>query len=696
MTIKDLAEMVLNFGLVAQKCVRRADHAVTLTRANPASFISVSAASQAITTYIRTHLHRCDVQQDIPLLLRHVLSGTDADDDLLPALYSRSGGAQCSAHPENRITNFRRGTMVWYLSRATGAPCPFARAGIRLSDYGENGKVGQSGNEVREKKRAKMLQRRAIDQSCGQKRKRSLRSCVTAAMAHDSATDSESDHDKPPPKVKLTLRLKPLAKCTSSPSSSTQAPTTPNNVIDLTKDINPSPSESDSDSAMSVDDSDEEPQSRCAERQQQPEDSPFCLPPYPRRSISIPPYTPSVDESHSRYISTSQLYREPFRRSPSVAYSISSPPPESEDEEDEAQVSMTRSRRNFYSFSDDEDEDNDDWDEEGEVDSEVDGETIWESPGPRSPSAPLSLSSLPETKVKEEPRDVQGMLDAWDHFDSSVADAKVVEVIAQAAASLNPDTIGGSANLASRVKVESQDPWDWEAPFGQNQEWGIGMGEETIRIKQEDFDLGIDSLFPSVGDDSFELEDESLERECEDVQATIRRAKTAPLSQTHISTIFPNSPSPSTSYSAPPQPMRAAISTGSVSSSSHPLTLPPPMSPGAAALVQLIQALSVQSPTTPTTGCIPPPVESSPQPPTPPPPPSVPPSSLVLTPTIPSSPCPQACVSPQAIKASPNLGPAKGEAEGIVVHTCQPCKPPISATQIEGKFIPSRTSKLLT
>ena len=92
------------------------------------------------------------MQQDYPLLLRHVLSGTASDDDLVPALHSRSGGAHCPLpQGEQRITNFRRGTVVWYLSRAAGVPCPFARAGIRLCDYTENGKVGLSATPGKEK-----------------------------------------------------------------------------------------------------------------------------------------------------------------------------------------------------------------------------------------------------------------------------------------------------------------------------------------------------------------------------------------------------------------------------------------------------------------------------------------------------------------------------------------------------------------
>jgi hypothetical protein len=350
---------------------------------------------------------------------------------------------------------------------------------------------------------------------------------------------------------------------------------------------------------------------------------------------------------------------------------------------------MVRSRRNFYSFSDDDDDDDndDDWDEEGEVDSEADGETLWESPGPRSPSAPFSEPPLPETRVKEEPRNVQGMLDAWDHFDSSVADAKVVEVIAQAAAVLNPDTIGGSVSPASRIKVEPQNPWDWEPPLVQQRNWTLGMAEDTIRIKQEEFDLGIDSLFPNVGDDSFDLDDEGLGRDNEVVRTTIsQRAKTAPLTQHSASSLFSNTPSPFNS-SALPHTIRTAVSTESKSSNSHSLAIPPPMSPGATALVQLIQALSVQSPTTPTAGCFPPASDPPAQCSLVPTPPSVPPLSLVLSSPSPSPSVQEPCVSPQAMKANLNVSLSKGEAEGIVVRTCQPCNPPISATQIEGKFM---------
>lgn len=575
---------------------------------------SLSAASQAITTYIRSHLHRCESQQDIPLLMRHVLSGTDVDDHLLPALYSTSGGAQSSVHPHNnRVTNFRRGTMVWYLSRATGAPCPFARAGIRLCDYGENSSTPQSASRSNKK-----LNPPDHHESCGQKRKRSLRS----AYAATPDSPPVSDHGSPPPKVKLTLRLKPLTNLTISPDP-------------------------ESDASMSTDNSDS----------QQPDLS---------RSIS-------------------PLYF----RSPSLTHSISSPPPESDDDEEEddddegddddgeedegeeesdleeeeesdlEEVFFTHSTHNFYSFSEDQGQD---WDGEGPVDSEADGDTLWESPGPRSPSA-----SFPETKVKEEPTDVQSMLDAWDHFDSSVADAKVVQVIAQAAAVLNPNTIPGSTAATSPVKIESLDPWDWEPPGvpHHQQEWTLGMAEETIQIKQEELDLGFDSLFPGLG----KWQDQDSQYR----DTVTQRAKTAPLS--HASTLFPDS---SSSSSATPSPLSPRVATPMepISTTSSSLPLPP-------GLIQLIQVLSVQSPTTPTVNGFSQPHDPPVQSLIPPPPVSIPPSSLVLVSTSSTFPVQQPCVSPQTIKSFSIA--CKEDAEGIVVHTCQPCNPPISATQIEGK-----------
>lgn len=413
---------------------------------------NVSAASQAITTYLRVHQARCEEQQDHPLVLSHQLSGTISDDDLLPALYSRSGGAHCTA-VDNRATNFRKGTAVWYLSRATGAPCPFTRAGIRLSDYTEDGKVGAF-MAAKAKKNKVAKQRRMEEQQCGQKRKRPLRGCVARA----SSSDSENDVEKRPPKVKLTLRLKPLPASTSR------------DIIDISRDSSQDESSNESsDDSMSVVSSDDE----SLPTQEKEQEEPWSLPPYPRRSISIPCYTPSFDGPYPFFPPPIQP-NDPFRRSPSAG-SIGSPPPDSEDEADDFHITMTRAG----TFSDglaDADLDSDD--------SEADRDTQWESPGPRSPSAPL-ISSPNHVTVKEEPRDVQGMLEAWDDFDSSVADAKVAEVFSQAA---------GSVDVS--IKPETFDLWDWDSNQDiSTAEWPISP-DDSARVKHEDF--GVDPLFPEA------------------------------------------------------------------------------------------------------------------------------------------------------------------------------------------------------
>ncbi|KAJ7063128.1 hypothetical protein C8F01DRAFT_1131661 [Mycena amicta] len=392
MTIKDLAEMTVAQGLVCQ---------------------NISAASQAITTYIRSHLLRVDSQGDHPLILKHVLSGTPDDDDLLPALHSKSGGAHCTINTDNRTTNFRRGTTVWYLSGATGAPCPFARAGIMLCEYGENGRVGSQYAVNRDKKKAREPQA----EQCGSKRKRSLR----GGDALNSDSDSSMEQAKPPPKVKLTLRLKPLRAFAST------EPAVP----------------------LDSDESDSEP------AQQAEKDESWSLPPYPRRSISIPCCTPSDDNIY--YYS-----QRPYQRSSSVPYSVASPPPDSEDDNGDFHISMTSqrassSRARYRVRKHDDVSDWEDWDADDDDDSEGDGETMWESPGPRSPSAP----ALAEIEVKQEPRDF------WDE---------------EAALGL----------VSDNVKVELEDDWDWPS---------LPWAEDEHLIKQEE---DIESLSLSS---SFEFRD---------------------------------------------------------------------------------------------------------------------------------------------------------------------------------------------
>ncbi|KAH7877599.1 uncharacterized protein C8R40DRAFT_905653 [Lentinula edodes] len=406
MTIKDLSEMTMTMGY---------------------NCLNVSAASQAITTYIRAHLQRCEVQQDQPLLLKHVLSGTAADDDLLPALYSTCGGASSST--ESRATNFRRGTVVWYLSRSTGAPCPFARAGIRLCDYVDLGASQTT------------LKKHIDPQQCGQKRKRrSTRECVlkNSALLEQSRESTRSlsplssivdsevsedsdvspDIDEPPPvKVKLTLKLPPLTRVRME-----------------------------------------------AALAKSPQESPVS-----------------------------------YRRSPSVPYSvasIASPPPESDNEEEdsgsdddndngsstgrEIDISMDVDDTSVdeeilpEDLDDDEAQFSDEWDDDN--DEEV--STTWESPGPRSPSA-----QPPAFRVKEEPRDVQGLLDQWEY------DLDLKEPLVK----------------SEDASLPTWD-WDWESGYhsyiapssSPSNNSSASMSPIQSRIKQEDeFDLSLSFSGPA-------------------------------------------------------------------------------------------------------------------------------------------------------------------------------------------------------
>ena len=402
---------------------------------------------------MRNHAQRCETQQDQPLLLRHIMSGTPSDDELVAGLYSRVGGAHCTqAEDQNRLTNFRRGTAVWYLSKAAGAPCPFARAGIRLCDYNENGKVGMPINAGREKKRERDRLRKA-----GQKRKRLLRSC--ADKVPESVSDSSDEEDRRPPKVKLTLRLKPSLTPTPSESSDIVAPDSragnmPNPLPNTTDDAAQS-DQSDSDS-MSVDSDGEDSVTSSPS-------SPSC--PQPPAAFPTAYYAP-VPTFRSSFSPDLPLHSDIARRSPSVPYSAlsGSPPPDSEEEDEDFHITMTGARRlsigRLHTPSEDDDSA---WEDECSGDLDADAETQWESPGPRSPSAQLDEDIV----VKEEPTDVRGLLDAWEHLDNAATDLKVIDIVAQAAA---------AERQAERSSSDDFAAWSWPSLYP----------EDFVRIKQED------------------------------------------------------------------------------------------------------------------------------------------------------------------------------------------------------------------
>lgn len=366
---------------------------------------------------------RCEAQQDHPLLLRHVLSGTLTDDELVPALYSRMGGATNPTKPtlkdvavdakgvaqvaqgaleKERLTNFRRGTMVWYLSKAAGVSCPFARVGIRLCEYGKEGKVvEQHADELQPglKKHAN-----PDEAQCGEKRKRLRRGCrrdsagslegsIAGRDRQSPAADSgygepstDCSDDERPPKVKLTLRLRPSLPCAPTPAAAAR----PIEVIDLSNDVTGSSSEDDDD-ADDADDVDVRPDL--------PE-APWSLPPYPRRSISVPCYTPTCDErTHSPSFSAQPRVTDERRRSPSVPWSASPPP----------------------------DSDHDDFDLD--VDSDVDWDSSLSAPSP-APALQVKVETTDDLQpFKHESADIRDMLDAWEDLDcaptSTVSSATV-------------------------------------------------------------------------------------------------------------------------------------------------------------------------------------------------------------------------------------------------------------------------------
>lgn len=595
MTVKDLADMVVNYGLVCQ---------------------NVSAASQAITTYIRTHLGRCDAQQDCPLLLRHTLSGTTHDDDLLPALHSTSGGAQSTAPPEERATNFRRGTQVWYLSKAAGAPCPFARAGIRICDYGENGRLGLL-NDTKDKQRLKERQKR-VD-GCGSKRKRPTRSCV----------NHESDSEPPPEqRVKLTLRLKPLnTPQSSSPPNGTPDPSSAEPIIDFNHDDDACDhTEQDTSAPLS-------PRSEAT----------WTLPPYPRRSIAIPTYTPTFD---GPYPDLQPSFNTRLRRSPSMR-SLASPPPESDESDDEDDY------EDYYPpppnpVSDQEEglpvSDGlltttiDEFDIDGDLDSER-----FDSPGPQSPplySMPLPMSDPVKVAVKQEPTVVEGLLDHWD-------------------AEYGGHSFDGMYDTG--VKAEPEMYGRYSVPV--KREWSTPstISEDDQSVKQEETEGMLplpsspDSGFPGVSDEELSILYSHFAASLTDVPALEYSYR-----EREDSWQDDGPSSPAVEYPTAPTRVRTISSPPPLSSLTSAFMTPPPLS---AASQESWAPFSPISPATPSLT-------------------SVFASMSMSSPTIPG---PGVSPSALALPFSHSLQPApRYDHQQVIMHTIEPCNPAITATQIEG------------
>ena len=188
-------------------------------------------------------------------------------------------------------------------------------------------------------------------------------------------------------------------------------------------------------------------------------------------------YTPAPSGS---YPQPSPL-RDEYRRSPSIAYSFASPPPESE--EDDA-VNSPQSQ---------EDTDNE-WDadfddSEEDIDVDADAETQWESPGPRSPSAPIMDTSSLDVVVKQE--DPQEALHPWDTFASVVPEeSKIAEVLARASSGVYHVEAQGT----SEVKTEPFDAWIWDMAYRDSTPDWFARSISTepdalVQVKQEEFEF---------------------------------------------------------------------------------------------------------------------------------------------------------------------------------------------------------------
>ncbi|KAF8507253.1 hypothetical protein JB92DRAFT_3122023 [Gautieria morchelliformis] len=319
LTIKDLSHLTLDYGLLCQTCVL-----LLLTVLTVLTPRSPSAASQAITTFIRTHLARVHRDRAQPLLRSLPLTGTAADDALAPALHSRSGGTSALKDPTRSLTSFRRGTTVWYLSDAAGAQCPFRAAGLDLD--------------------------RILHPAKGTKRKRP-NTHLGPAMATRHRPQPDARH-RPPPAAPATAGLRvtlTVKRRDPSPSPS------------------PSVSDDDDDDLSDVDSLD--PVEPADPPVSQPADSHSAsashqLPPYPILSPSIPspscstpttalaspsapsdPFAPYRTALASFRTALSNPPPDHRDRSTSLPFSAASPPPDSEDEDEDYHNSMVGLRR---------------------------------------------------------------------------------------------------------------------------------------------------------------------------------------------------------------------------------------------------------------------------------------------------------------------------------------------------------------
>jgi hypothetical protein len=342
--------------------------------------------------------------------------------------------------------------MVWYLSRATGAPCPFARAGISLCEYTEKGRMS-SQSAMKEKKRAKERQRQQGQSE--QKFKRMTRRCAGRSSDVES---NEEEEPKPLPRVKLTLRLPPTCLPSAPVPSRYPSPAFSRSyseeIIDLSRDDLEMGQSDDTSSDPGSDSFIDDPMSVDSSSSDDEDDLTLD---HARYQHSSQGPNPALGSAHS-YGSPSRHYSEMMdvsRRSPSTALSLASLPPESE-EEDFYPIDLTMSQPDREPSAE-----TDEWDadfDDSDLDFDADAETQWESPGPRSPSAPLMNSHSADVVVKQE--DVQDALHPWED-PNSIIPARLMEIVERAAAGLyDPGEYGRSP-----VKLETFGRPNWDRAY---------------------------------------------------------------------------------------------------------------------------------------------------------------------------------------------------------------------------------------
>jgi hypothetical protein len=290
--------------------------------------------------------------------------------------------------------------------------------------------------------------------------------------------------------------------------------------------------------------------------------------------------------------------------------------------------------------------------------------------------------------VKQESRDiegVQGMLDHWEPLDSNIDGNRVVEVVAKAAAGL----INEPSSM-SKVKVEELECWDWEDTYGSSSPDWYHQSEEagdSPHIKQEDIEFddilvsGDDTVVTPSGQDALNSQLSPLPTAPS--QSSLVMNFNAPgmsglrrhseLTWKDVELLGPDSVNPRDFEDGEWQQ-------GSTSTTIRARARTQPSLPTFEACRNISSFLPIQQPESPARNT-PEPDDIATQPTA---------SPTSLSPSTFSTRMQNSDLLSEAsgaLPSVPNAPPMNAEKHDVVVvYTCQPCTPTISATQIEGEF----------